>query len=392
MTVRANKSDVILVSMPSLHFKRWLGSLPYDTHNFHWFDVLARNGLSDARLSSMAVDWRKTRLRGGDRIRRFSPKLFSALERLFRVMPVEVFEELVENIKPAAVHTFEMQNCSYPLLSVIEKSNFRWIYSCWGSDLYWYSKLDEEREKLRRAMRRVDVLHTDCHRDIELAKELGFRGKVAEVLPGGGGYKVESISRNFSASQPNPSILIKGYQHQFGRALTVLKSIKQLGNKLSGNKIIVLSPHPIVESFIKDELPQLHIEIRRHCDHSDVLRLMGESEIYIGNSISDGMPNTLLEAMLMGAFPIQSNPGGATGEVLVHGHNGLLISDPENVDEIAKLIAMAISDPKMRERAVAVNREIIHQRFEFEAVKRRIRRLYEAEESEVLCDRSVALS
>jgi hypothetical protein len=46
------------------------------------------------------------------------------------------------------------------------------------------------------------------------------------------------------------------------------------------------------------------------------IRNHGQSILHIGNSISDGMPNALLEAMGMGAFPIQSNPGKVSEEVI----------------------------------------------------------------------------
>lgn len=65
---------------------------------------------------------------------------------------------------------------------------------------------------------------------------------------------------------------------------------------------------------------------------------MGQSIVYIGNNISDGIPNTVLEAMIMGAFPIQSNPGGATAEIIEEGNNGFLIHNPEDIEEIKKLI------------------------------------------------------
>ena len=69
---------------------------------------------------------------------------------------------------------------------------------------------------------------------------------------------------------------------------------------------------------------------------------MGKSLIYIGNSNSDGMPNTMLEAIFMGAFPIQSNPGGATAELIQNGVNGLLIEDCEDMEDIKRLILKAL--------------------------------------------------
>ena len=58
---------------------------------------------------------------------------------------------------------------------------------------------------------------------------------------------------------------------------------------------------------------------------------MSKSFVYIGNSISDGMPNTMLEAMTMGAFPIQSNPGGVTEEIVENEVNGLLLNKSKQI-------------------------------------------------------------
>lgn len=69
---------------------------------------------------------------------------------------------------------------------------------------------------------------------------------------------------------------------------------------------------------------------------------MGKSLIYIGNSDSDGMPNTMLEAIFMGAFPVQSNPGGVTAELIQHGVNGLLIEDCEDVGQMVFVIKSSL--------------------------------------------------
>lgn len=57
------------------------------------------------------------------------------------------------------------------------------------------------------------------------------------------------------------------------------------------------------------ELPE-NLTLRGYIPHSEVLALMRISRYYIQASISEGMPNALMEAMLMGCVPIGSNVAG----------------------------------------------------------------------------------
>ena len=110
--------------------------------------------------------------------------------------------------------------------------------------------------------------------------------------------------------------------------------------------------------------------------HIEILKLMGEALIYIGNSNSDGMPNTLLEAIGMGAFPIQSNPGGASAEVITNNENGLLIEDYENVEEIKNLILNGLSNSKLVEKAFIINQMEIKPNFEIDKIKTNVLKAY----------------
>ena len=114
-----------------------------------------------------------------------------------------------------------------------------------------------------------------------------------------------------------------------------------------------------------------NFEILGKIPHEEVLKLMGKSLIYIGNSDSDGMPNTMLEAIFMGAFPIQSNPGGATAELIQNGVNGLLIEDCEDEKEIKKLILQAIKTDEFK----AKNEDLIAS-LDFQFVRKKVLETY----------------
>jgi glycosyltransferase involved in cell wall biosynthesis len=102
---------------------------------------------------------------------------------------------------------------------------------------------------------------------------------------------------------------------------------------------------------------------------------MGKSLLYIGNSISDGMPNTLLEAIIMGAFPIQSNPGGATLEV-IFADNGLLIENPESVLEIKTLILKALTGEINFDKAFILNNELAKTKLDYNLNRIKINKIY----------------
>ena len=110
---------------------------------------------------------------------------------------------------------------------------------------------------------------------------------------------------------------------------------------------------------------------------------MGKSLIYIGNSVSDGLPNTLLEAIIMGAFPIQSNPGGATAEIISNNKNGFLIEDPEDVDSISELIVKAINNPALLQNAFILNQIIAQERLDYNFNQQKIVDLYHKIESDL---------
>ena len=103
---------------------------------------------------------------------------------------------------------------------------------------------------------------------------------------------------------------------------------------------------------------------------------MGQSVLHIANSVSDGMPNVVLEAMGMGAFPIQSNPGHVTEEVITHQKNGLLISSPESEEEIAHHITTALANLPMREAAQEYNTSYMHNHYDRQQLKAKIVALY----------------
>lgn len=367
--------------MSSIHATRWIENLKYTEHELYWFDILCRGEIETIEKVKQITGWKKRKIpyiTGEYFLSKKCPSLFEKIQSLLEVTANEQLEKIIQEIQPDIIHSFEMQGCSYPILKTMNKyPSMKWIYSCWGNDLFYYQKFKKHNSKIRQVLERINFIHTDCQRDFDLARKLGFNGKHLGIIPGGTGYDIKGLDNFRISLQNRKTILIKGYEHLFGRGLVVIQALKEIQSELIDYNVVVFGAHSVVLEYInKNQLPFIVYD-RHGMKHNDLLQLMGRSLIYIGNSISDGMPNTLLEAIVMGAFPIQSNPGGATEEIITNGINGLLIDNPNNKEEIKGLLLQALINKNRLKLAFEYNQKLAVSRLSFEDNQQKVIALYD---------------
>lgn len=366
--------------MPSIHVIRWMENLKDTSFELYWFDVLGRGKLKTIDKVQQFTDWKKRKipyLKGEHFLKKKFPFLYNNLLPFLEVSANEQLEKIIREIQPDIIHSFEMQSCSYPILKTMNKfPNTKWLYSCWGSDLFYYQKNKGHNSKIKHVLKRINFLHTDCRRDFEIAKSLDFKGKHVELIPGGTGYELNLLEKYKLPLKQRKTILVKGYQNLFGRGLIVVQALEEIQSELEDYNIVIFGAHLEVIDYIKRNKLPFTTYNRHGLKHLELLELMGRTLIYIGNSISDGMPNTLLEAIVMGAFPIQSNPGGVTQEIINDEENGLLINNPESVEEIKKLIIKATTNSLMLEKSVEINSILAKQRLDYGENKNKVIAIY----------------
>lgn len=360
---------ILFISMPSVHVVRWIENLKDSSYDLYWFDVLGRGKLATLDSVHQFTDWKQRKvppIKGEYFLSKKVPFVYDKIFPFLEVTANEVLEKIILEIQPNIIHSFEMQGCSYPILKTMQKfPAIKWLYSCWGNDLYHYERFPKHLKKIKQVLQRVNFLHTDCQRDYVLAQQLGFSGKHLGVIPGGTGYKLDELQSYKLPIGERRILLVKGYEHQFGRGLNVIKALQAIQNQIQNYEVLVFGAHPKVIDYIQSNKLSFSFFDRHGLSHQELMELMGKSLIYIGNSISDGMPNTLLEAIVMGAFPIQSNPGGATAEIIKNGENGFLINNPESIIEIEKVIANAVLNVKVIGKASTENSSIAMERLDY---------------------------
>ncbi len=278
--------------------------------------------------------------------------------------------QLIDDLRPDIVHSHEFQHSAYLTLAARKRclQPFpAWIVTSWGSDLYFHGRDVQHRRVIAEILAAVDGYASDCSRDIAIARSEGFRGVAFPVAPVTGGYVVDE-ARALRVAGPTSSrtaIAVKGYQHQFGRAVTALDALDMCGDLLAGRDLLLHSPSNREVEEVARRLADLHgaqVVVLKDVPNREMLQMYGRARIAVGLSISDGSASSFLEAMLGGAFPIQSFTACAT-EWVVDGAGALLV-DPTDVTAVASAIRRALTDDKLVDSAQPLNDHTIDVRLD----------------------------
>lgn len=380
MRRRTARPRILLVAMAnSVHTARWISQLDGEGWDVHLFPVSHRPLHSDLRRVTVHPPVRRPRPDLDRSVRqrgirwplpRGSVRLEWTLERMSRTNRAARLARLISRLRPDVVHSLEMQHAAYLTLEsrrLLGGTEFPpWIYSCWGSDLYYFGRKPEHAERVEAVLSACDYLITDCERDRDLAAEHGFRGTFLGVFPGPGGFDIERMrqTRGRAPASSRRVIALKGYHDDLwvGRALVGLEAIHRLSASLTEYEVVIYSAEDNVRhaaGYIS-RTTGLRLTVLPESPPDEIVALMGRARIAIGVNISDGVPNTMLEAMIMGALPIQSDTI-STREWISDGENGLLVA-PEDVADVERALRRALADDALVDRAARLNGDLTDQR------------------------------
>lgn len=315
--------------------------------------------------------------RVGSLIGRLRPELRDRAAWLARV---------IEKVKPDLVHSLEFQHAGYLTLAARELLSGKglkfppWAVTNWGSDIYLFGRLPEHAGRIRSILSACDYYHCECHRDVELARSLGLKGEALPVFPVTGGFDTERM-RGLRAPGKTSSrrvIALKGYQNWAGRALVGLRAIEMCADIMNDYSVCLYMADSDVKlaAALVSHDTGIPFEVEQQkWTRDDILRMHGRSRVSIGLSISDAISTSLLEAMVQGSFPIQSNTG-CGDEWIKCGDNGLLVP-PESPEAVAAALRRALTDDVLVDRAAEINRNVTSERIDVSVVSPQVVKMYE---------------
>lgn len=309
--------------------------------------------------------------------------LATALEKVgqdFLARPVWL-ANLIDDLRPDIVTSGTIAQAGYMTLaarSLCRRPFPRWVVGCWGLDLDLLVGLPEHRDPIRRVLAECGALYAECHRDIALARGLGFAGAVLGVEPIGGGWDLDHV-RGLRSPGPTSGrrvLMVKGYQDFVGRAFVALRAVALAADALRGWRVLIFASGAgtdIAARLLAEETG-LEVEVLPRLPYDDLLRHLGTARIGLALSASDAISTSALESMIMGAFPIQSATS-CLGEWIRDGASGFLVP-AEDPEAVAAAIRRAACDDALVDHAAAENDRVAAERLEARVVNPRIAAMY----------------
>ena len=269
----------------------------------------------------------------------------------------------ISRFKPEIVHVHELQNAGYATrraYQLLRGSKPKLIITNYGSEIVWFSKFPSHRKKLKALLQIADGFSAECTRDYKLAEELSSGYINLPLMPVAGG-----LERNLEKEIPRNRIAIKGYENHWGKALVALKAVTSVSSGIADLEIVLYSCNwPVIRAakkFSKSTKLKITTHKKAALSHSQVLELFRSSLVYVGHSLSDGISTSMLEAMSMGAIPIQTNSSCAE-EWVTDQKTGFLVK-PNDSEAISSAILKIVRGDFNVNQARLENYAVIEQRY-----------------------------
>jgi glycosyltransferase involved in cell wall biosynthesis len=295
-------------------------------------------------------------------------------------------DKIIADARPDLVHALRIP--FEGMLAAASSSTAPLAVTIWGNDLSLHAvKNPWMRSLTRRTLERANGLAADVKRDIRMGQAWGFTpDRPSLVAPGGGGIDLGEMHRlrqellpELAADLPpgtplvvNPRGLRPGYVRNdvFFEAIPLILQHRP--------EVIFACASMAGQVAAQEWVRRLGIErsvrLLPYLSQPELWGLFGRATVSVSVSVHDGTPNTLLEAMACGCFPVVGDLESLR-EWITPGINGLLV-EPAKPQTLAEAVLLALEKPELRNRAAELNLDLIRQRAEVGLVRSQIEVFY----------------
>jgi glycosyltransferase involved in cell wall biosynthesis len=361
--VPSQRKQILVIGMAdSVHLARWLSQFIDQPIDFTLFPSSPHRHIHPKLKNLIASASQQMTVTLKPPSMRWLALPLSALDIPFNnFFRSQLLRRLITQQKFDLIHVLELQHAGYLLLGTKLAPNLPKVFiTNWGSDIYWFQQFPKHKQKIVQLLNIASFYSAECHRDIEIVRQLGYTGKTMPVIPNSGGIDLEEIPKDSLPPSQRKKIMIKGYTGFVGQALVALKACELAADHLKGYEVVIYSASlkTRIRAIKLRHFHKIRVTIlKKRTPHHEMLKHFSEARVYIGISLSDGISTSLLEAMATGCYPIQTNTSCANE--WISENSGLIVEPFKPLGLAAAIRSTLISDQKVDE-AKLINEDIIY--------------------------------
>lgn len=275
--------------------------------------------------------------------------------------------QIIQEVDPDIVHALRIPYEG--MLAGLAKSDKPLVVSVWGNDFTLHASTSPLMKRYtRRTLERANALLSDCQRDIRLAKAWGFdESKPHKVLPGGGGLQLDVF---YPPQTPvsEPIVINPRGLRAYVRNDMFFKAIPLVLNEIPEARFIctTMQGEAQAEGWVQAYGLENKVDLLPFRSREEMADLFRQASVVVSPSEHDGTPNSLLEAMACGCFPVAGDIESIR-EWIRHQENGLL-ADPGNAEELAQSIIKGLKNTELRQQAREINLGLVKEKAEYQTV------------------------
>ncbi len=296
-------------------------------------------------------------------------------------------QRLIRQTSPDLVHALRIP--FEGMLAVAADVPVPLAVSIWGNDLTLHARRNPAMQRwTRRTLRRANGLLADARRDLRLGGQWGFqRNRLAMALPGGGGIDLGAMRHLLTETAPAPDMPIftgaplvlnpRGFRPGSVRNDVFFEALPLVLERCPDALFAcagMAGQAEAVEAVQRLGLSQ-SVRLLPYLPQVQLWRLFEQAQVSVTVSQHDGTPNSLLEAMALGCFPVAGDIESLR-EWITPGVNGLLV-EPDQPVALADAIVAALGSPNLRASAAEANIEVIRQRADASLVRSQMEVFYQ---------------
>ena len=271
---------------------------------------------------------------------------------------------VIQRIQPELVHAMRIP--FEGMLAADAYTGAPLLVSVWGNDFTLHaSSTALMRHYTSWTMQVANGLHADCQRDLRLARQWGLDpAKPCLVAPGNGGVRLD-IFHPPARPVAEPIVINPRGARAYVRNDTFFQAIPLVLAQRRDARFICPSlqgDRPALEWIRRLDIGDF-VELLPTLPHDDMAAMFRRAQVMVSPATHDGTPNSLLEAMACGCFPIAGDLD-SIHEWITNGRNGLLI-DPNDPHSLAQAILEGLRNEDLRRQAAGLNQQLIVGRAEY---------------------------